>query len=351
MKKLSRNKARIRATAWLLLLWLLVPTAYAQECDNLAADAKRLYDTGMHPELIETLPTRLNACRPARDERAEALKYLISSYWHKDELELAEQRMIEFLRLRPNYLPRTGIDPSLFVEKYHFFKVSPKLKVSLGSQFFLYRLARSRSYAPWPQADYTQAYRFALSPGAELQLTWYPVRFLGLAVGAGYNRMSYERHIPGPDEVQINYYEQADQLLVPLMLVLDLPLTRRIYPSLMLGLEYQQLRTATGEITISKGNINNEVLEYYLNDLSPQRQLRNVALRAGMRLNYRVNSFLIHAEVAYAQASEPYTTDTKYAFPRAVTDFYYIDDDFRLASLRLGVGLSYVFSNHIKIRY
>ncbi len=321
-------------------------------CGNLIVDARQLYKDGLYEEVVKVLKNGLSNCSLSGSDKAEAYKLMAASDYAMDELEEGDEYMIRFFKKKPNYLAKKGIDPSFFIEAFPKFKLSPKFTIYTDIAVPRYEIARSKVYAMWDAADYEQPYSTNSFPIPTVGIQWYPFRYFSLKIGISYNEFVYRREIIALEKVKLTYEEEAKSIGLPFSFNIDFPINKRVYPSLYFGMTLQRVFEVDADIAREfLGGKAPPARKLNGVDVSSRRNMINATQNIGIRLNYKVNNFIFHADVSYARPVLMYTNDEKYSEIRFINEYYYMDDDFWVSQTNFSFGLSYVFSNHIKLKY
>jgi len=145
----------------LLIIGHLAPAFSQSECVFSLQRAERLYQQGN----LEEIPGLLINCIEKgfnRDERLTAYKLLIQSYLYDDQLELADQIMLEFLGHYPEY-ELTPADQAEFEQLFHSYETKASWSVSIsGGGVFSFPY----TFEPFgPYSTETSTWDYANGPG------------------------------------------------------------------------------------------------------------------------------------------------------------------------------------------
>ncbi len=145
----------------LLIIGHLMPVFSQSECVFSLQKAERLYQQGN----VEEIPGLLNECIEkgfSRDERLTAYKLLIQSYLYDDQLDIADQKMLEFLNHYPEY-ELTPADQDEFAQLFHSYETKASWSVSIsGGAVFTFPYT-TEPFGPYPTA--TSVWDYSSGPG------------------------------------------------------------------------------------------------------------------------------------------------------------------------------------------
>ncbi len=120
------------------LLCVVSIAAFAQEsCSDQLRLAQRRYENG----LLEDIPNLLNGCLNkgfTREEKSNAYKLLIQSYIFSNNMAMADEVMLRFLRDFPKY-SISPTDHKEFIDLYNTYRTEPimKIEAKLGMNYSL----------------------------------------------------------------------------------------------------------------------------------------------------------------------------------------------------------------------
>src|SRR5687768_12075737 len=110
-------KASLYSIAILLLLLMISCTSSFAQTDTCITNLKKAntyFEEGNHDAVIRLLNSSLSYCQLGKDEKIQAHKLLILSYYAIDNLEAADKSAANIMKLDPNYKPdKFKDDPKL----------------------------------------------------------------------------------------------------------------------------------------------------------------------------------------------------------------------------------------------
>lgn len=342
----------------LLLVFIVVGFATIEsvaqkKCDDLIVRSLQKYKDGLYDDMVNELVAGYRSCNLSGQEKREALKLLSAANYAMDELEEGNKYLISFLKKEPNYIPQKGIDPTPFIEAFPKFRISPKFSVHAKIGLVENFVDRTLTQKVWERADYSKPYEVEPSFQANFGIQWYPFRNVFFALGIEYSEVKFARYISAENVARITYEEEANSVAVPVRIGFDIPIHKRIYPTVMLGFTASGLGKAEADLKLDYLSDENNPPSANLNnvDISSLRTPFNLSLDVGGKLNLRHKNLIYSLEYSYSYPLLTYNQGSSYNYAAFLTDYYYADDTFSIHRSTLQFGISYIFTNHIKFKY
>jgi len=207
----------------------------AQDCIFKLQEAEKLYTQG----LIEEIPELLDSCIQkgfSKDEKLQALKLIILAHLFDDNLEEADNKMYNFLRLYPEY-EITPADPAEFVQLFESYNVLPRFSVGVHMGTSLSLIQVLEPFGTHNLYNSERKYSFTgvpLTVGVNLHRLLFDNFELNLEMNFStckfeYNNENYSGF------GNINYNESQSRIDMPLSCTYDIG-NKRIKPYLRLGI-------------------------------------------------------------------------------------------------------------------
>lgn len=121
MQKVNRL---LQLTSFILLMFCALQTKAQTACTQTLRQARTVFDEGR----IHELESLLGGCIKngfSDEERTEAYRLLILSYIYLDEIEKADNAMLELLKFNPGFEINTQADPAELINLYNTFRTKP----------------------------------------------------------------------------------------------------------------------------------------------------------------------------------------------------------------------------------
>ena len=343
----------MRKLIFILIITIFPATLLAQqECAYVLVEAQEMFDAG----LIETIPDKLAECLVSgftKEEQVQAYKLIILSYLFDDNIENADELMLQFLTNYPAYEP-VATDPREFVVLMETYDRDPVLMIGggIGANFTLPIPTLLQGINDF--VDHDGDYAFG---GAGFHFSFQLERRLldklvlsGELIFAN-NRFDY--YLDDDDDIiipsaeitdfsLIEYYETQNSLRLPVSLFYEFTSTN-FKPYIRLGLSPGMLLTASGESVrkyIETTTIKYDDIEVANIDLIDGRRVINLWAFAGAGFNYKVGPGNFFMDVRYyANLFNQVRPGTKsFMFQELIWSQYYVSDKFLLNNFGFTVG-------------
>jgi hypothetical protein len=127
-------------------------------------------------------------------------------------------------------------------------------------------------------------------------------------------------------------------------------------PIVIAGIYYSEVLNPTAAISVTDPDTTKTglPLQESIKGISMKdfRAKNNYGFLCGLGVNYYLNRFTFSIEALYSEDIKKYTKNREFSLDNnLLTDFYYIDDDFKFRSLQFSLGISYTFLYQIKKKY
>ena len=349
MKKLSIILA-------FLTLGIIPVLAQGEECAFTLREAENLYSQGR----IENIPTMLEACIQSgfsSEDRLAAFKLIILCSLYNDEQEQAEGQMLDFLKKYPEY-ELTPTDPEEFGYLFQNYRTRPIFDYGLFVGLNSTHGSLLEPYSLFPNlGDDELRFRpdgFGL--GAGLVLNFYVTNSIQISVTPMYAQKKIR--LDHYDDVVLETYnkehfERQSYLDIPLSVTYDFDLGR-FKPFLRVGGQFGYLFEAkTSTTTIYLHSDGKKLYENSGPDedvyTAGNRNKINYSILAGAGVKLKIPKGYFYLDASYTIGLNLQNTGNRFEVDELTWKYQYIDPDFRVNSVMVGVGFVRSFFNPKRI--
>ena len=327
----------------LLIIGCLMPAFSQSECVFSLQRAERLYQQGN----LEEIPGLLINCIEkgfTRDERLTAYKLLIQSYLYDDQLELADQTMLEFLNQYPEY-ELTPVDQAEFEQLFHSYETKASWSVSItGGVVFSFPY----TFEPFgPYSTEVSSWDYSSGPGFRVGagLMKYLAPGFNLNAEIQYFRHEYNFTLTQEywsDFSETHYTETSSSIAIPVSVTYDFN-TGRLKPYLRAGLMANYMfKSALDPLRIYK---NGEFEDVTGSDLSmiEYRNPLSLYVITGTGLKYKIPyAGQLVLDIRFDIGLTRFASDEERFTPQELIFRYYDQDhDSRFNFLSVSLGWIY----------
>jgi len=341
----------------LIFLLAISNTIFAQKsCLNTLREAKELYEEG----LIDEIPELLSECMESgftRAQRIEAYKLIILAYLFDDDQLAAERTMDEFLRKFPEYEVMPN-DPVEFVYLLESYKTSSvySLNFTVGPVF-----SDQRILEPYTTTDFSITdVRTKISTGFFVNLGMSRNIGKSFFINVDLNYAFHNYEIEFSSETKLDDGSTVNQTTISAkekMKKADLPISfsynfgsGNINYVLRLGGVVSYITDVTLQPLRSQPGI--DVPSSTKIDIKENRQQLYYAAMAGIGLEYKVPRGFIVIDLRYHFGFQNMVIGAnRFANPELQSRYMYIDSDFALDYVSLGLGYHFSMYQSKKNRY
>ncbi len=330
-------------------LGLSMGSLYGQraESENACAKTLRSARSAYEQGRIEEVPDLVNKCLSSgfNDvERIEAYKLLILSHLYYDERAAAEDAMLRFLRIEPEYEINPVVDPPEFINLYNTFRTKPIFLIGgkAGGNLTFVNLQKNFSLDNTNNSTGTYTAQLGYQAGITADI---PLGNKGFSIGIEANFIG---HFYEYNKKQLGFSQllfQEEQLWgeVPLLARYSFGKgNTKYYVQLGGAVSYLISSEATVERVDSVDlEVGNRSVSGPSIDLSEQREVLNYSITGGVGV--RIKNVLGRG---YLLADLRYT----YGIPNIVNEearydntelqyrYLYVDNDFSLSNAFISIG-------------
>jgi len=319
------------------------------------------YEKGQFQQAVEYLSTHYNDKQYTTAEQQQAYKVLISSYHELDEIEKEMEFTRKFIKLDPIYTISYSSDPAPFVNAIEKFDISPRWSIRFGL-FGLNLMSPKveQTYNVWDINDLKSSY----SHGSSVTIINPEIVFhfndkYSIYSGVNLNFYGYGRKIRAQNSFSENYSETIVEIKVPLMFCYKYQLTKKTAVSGLIGGYVSNVGgsatiVASGKVSTTGYSTFNKIGDFNKSadiSLADTRNNTNYGGTFGFSAEYKPSRWSYSLTLTHSNDFRRYTKPLKYPLNTLTTDFYYVDDDLKLANWCLTLGVSYDLSFIIKQKY
>ncbi len=324
---------------------VIVNMAVAQEpCAIQLKEAQKMYEDGV----IEKVPSKLSSCLDKgfnRQQKVEALKLMVLCALYEGNGELANERMITFLKYDPEYEIDTEVDPKEFVELMDNFRTSALWTVGLHGGVNLTRIHVLQTFGVQDLSSYNGKYS---APELGLQVSFEVSRFitnrLDVRTGVSIMQKKFQYNANYVDVNNILIDEEQNFINIPLLFNYDITRTN-FRPFVMLGGAIGTMTRASGGYTRSYGEpVSRADATGPDIDLSPYRNQWNYWAVGGLGVKYKIPRGFIYGRAFFHYGlNNMAITNNRYSDPERLFKYYHVEHDFIQDNMVFEVGYSYSF--------
>jgi hypothetical protein len=340
------------AKAVLLALFLLFTSSSLKsqtDCSLVLENAEKLFEQG----IIEEIPSLLSDCIKSglnSAERERAQKLIILSYLFDNRIQQAENAMVEFLRINPEYRIQSG-DPAEFTSLFSRFRTFPYLSLGAFLGGNLTSATILTSYGPFDHNTGEGHY----SPLPEMQIGAAAFVFLTnrleLILESIYTRNSFSYTNLQYGFAEIYRNETHQKIEIPLSISYDLP-GERWHPYFRIGASYGLILTAQTSYRRSHMNNGPGSLTPLQSSNLNIRDRRNTSTLNGIMgagIKYQITRGFIFFDLRYSYGLSQLVTAENRWDQETVFRYYYADGDFVTDNLSFSLGYRYSFYKSRKL--
>ncbi len=129
-----KNVIRAILTFSLLLPFVVVQAQYEEEeneCVRILQKAQKAYEGGLIEKVDQMIRPCLEGNQLSKEDKMEGWKLIAMSHTYDGKDDLAEDAMLHFLKLDPEYQIQPGVDPKEFTDLYSNFHTDPLYTVGI----------------------------------------------------------------------------------------------------------------------------------------------------------------------------------------------------------------------------
>lgn len=331
-------------TGIFLLVFSFTANSQETSCSQVLKKAQATFDEGRIYQIEEMLtPCLENGF--SKPEKVAAYKLLTLTYLYFNEKAKAENAMMQFLKLEPEYEINPSIDPTEFINLYNSFRTSPALLVGLKAGVNGVDVDVKKNFNLDNSSIQRGQYRSL--PGYQVGLFLEKPLSQRLSVLTEVNFLNegYKYTDSLFDYASLVYEEKLSWLQVPVLFTFKFGNSKKIIPYASLGgtVNYllQAEAVANRKDKMDDGN-QREVLDRKF-DMKDQRNAFNfsVTLAAGLKIKDVIGRGYIFADFRYTRGLRNVVDgENRFSKPELIYDYLYLDNDILINSLQASLGYS-----------
>jgi hypothetical protein len=338
-----------------LILGIIPVFAQGEECAFTLREAENLYSQGR----IENIPEMLEDCIQrgfSSEDRLAAYKLIILCSLYNDEQEQAEDQMLDFLKKYPEY-ELTPTDPEEFGYLFRNYRTRPVFDYGLfvGLNYSHGSLVEPYSLLPNLSDDELRFRPDNFGLGAGLILNFYITNTIQVTITPMYAQKKIR--LDHYDDVvlgiyHIEHFESQSYIDIPLSVTYDFDLGR-FKPYLRAGGQLGYLfeaKTSTTTRYLQDGNV---LYENSGPDVdvhaAGNRNKFNYGILGGAGVKLKITKGYFYLDARYTVGLNLQNTGNRYEVDELTWKYQYVDPDFRMNTILVGIGFVRSFYNPKRI--
>ena len=335
-----------------ILLTVIPVILFSQEPES-CAEKLRAAQSNFSRGQIEKIHDLLSGCLRSgfkKEEELAAYKLLIQTYLLEDKITEADSAMLSFLKKNPEYII-SETDHSSFVNLYQNFNVNPVVMISLraGTNFPFITIIRENSTSGKPvksdfSADVTNLF---LSAEAKFRIG----KKLEAGAEIGYSQIEFRNTGQYLDFADFSYTEYQKRLEIPVNLT---------YEIITFASKFTAYGKAGAGAALNLSTTADAALYYndpFNQDKTGETLKRNdsrsfldIFIQLGGGIKYKIPKGHFFAEIRTNLGTLNQNSGGTMEINGDENHFYlYRDPDFRLNTLNINVGWTYIFYKPSKL--
>ena len=333
------------------------------ECARILRQAQKAYDDGLIEKVDQMLKPCLQSGQLSKDEQLDGYRLLALSKLYDGKDQEAEEAMLEFLRIDPEYELQPGVDPKEFSELYDNYHTSPLYTVGIFGGLNWARPQSYKEYGSYNLVDDKKAYSSNFGFQVGIRGTRYIYRGLNVHLDLAFmtSQFTYTHDIlesytqvdnnagdpPGSSVrgatkgVTVESVESQNAFVIPLSFSYTFMLQKQIRPYVMAGFETRMLIAASNSIT--KTYFDQDIAAVELSEIDDFKSHRNgttFSALFGVGAKYKITRGDLFFELKYNMGiSDQVSRDAvDVNDDQTLWNFYEQDNDFTLDNMMFNIG-------------
>lgn len=329
----------------LSILFLSVGLNAQENCATSLKKAQKYFETG-NIEAIEPLILNCIENGFSKDEKMQAYKLLINSNLYSDNLAKAEEYMLKFLKLNPEYQINKAIDGAEFIHLFQSYNTKPICLIGAGIGSNLSYIRVKETFSAYSLNQSNIQYK---SPGpglnAFVSLNIPILEDFNLNIDAQFVQNKFEYKNTSFNN-QIVLTETQTKISFPVSASYCIKKIGKFKAFSQLGVSPGILLSDNADITRTYlDNSHNEIAGSGINMLK-LRNKNSMDLMIGAGINYLLKkgqiSLLIRYDAGLSSIVEAKNKNEEYDL---IYKYNYIDPDFFMSNLSVRIGYYYPLYN------
>jgi hypothetical protein len=334
----------------IIIIILLLPSKILfsqQNCAVILKEAEKMFDGGV----IEDVPAILDDCLKngfSRDEKIRAYRLIIISFLFDDKKELADEYMLQLLKMEPEYEINQAVDPSEFVSLMEKFRTLPLYALGVFGGINYSNINPTELYGVHNVSQ--SKYEFSAGMGYQFGLRFNRYLFEGVECSAEFclAQSTFEYSDSVYSFAIVSFDEKQTRLDLPLSITYQLELNK-IKPFVRLGFNNSYTLNVFGtSIRKYTDNSHRDITGSDV-ELSAHRNRYTASVIGSIGAKYKIKRGDLFLELRYMHGLMNQTkVDARYTSPELIYKYFYIDNDFTLNNYLFCVGYTYSFYKPMK---
>ncbi len=340
----------LRLTILLFLLFFSL-VSWGQDCGQKLAQAERTYEAGRLDEIASILGNCFELEESAngfsKSEKQRAYHLLTRTYLYTDQIEEAENTLINLLSVEPEYQINYSSDPAEFVELLRKFRTTPIFSLGVVAGINITNVQVQNVFGlqntSISQGTYGTQPGFQLGLSADIPL----LKFIEFSPEVMLTQQSFTFKNAMFDYTELDMTELQTHLIIPLSFK-ALLIKGKTRPFVEAGITTSLLFSSEAEVARTFLPNIGEIVEREPQDQtismfdSNLRKTVNLSYFAGVGVRRKIKRAFISLSVRLGQTLENVVeTKNRYSNTDLIYRYGYLDDDFLLRNLQLNFRYLY----------
>ncbi len=351
-----KNKIISFERFFLLLFCLFGINTFSQtDCAKNLKRAKEFYAEGN----IEKMDELLSGCIEEgfnREEKIEARKLLVLAGLFDDDLDSADEQMEEFLKLDPEYQIEKGKDQIEFIKLYETFKTTPSYCIGVNGGGNYSMVNNNSSVNVFPSLNSSTNYHSLLGFYIGLRFKKQFSKHFSADMSLNYSSLTFQYDAETYDnEILQKMVERQNWLKLPVSFSYMF-LKGKLQPYVGVGATFGYMLSANQVIDMSYSETAQNPLASTNRNVNLTQQNRRERLNFWYNglvgVMYKIPQSYICLDISYQiNPLQQVNPETRYDNSEDIFETSYVDDDFYLDNLSIGVSYLYCFYNPKKKKH
>lgn len=331
------------------------------ECVRTLAKAQKAYDDGLIEKIDQMLLPCLQSEQLSNDEKQQGYRLLAMAKLYDGKDQEAEEAMLAFLKIDPEYQLQPGVDPKEFSELYGNYHTSPLYTIGLfmGPNFAMAK--PYKEYGAYNTSTDKKEYKSNVGFQVGFRVTRYIYKGLNVHLDLGFMQsgFTYTQDIlesytnvdltdPTPSSptkgVTIESRENQSSLILPLTFSYTFLEQKQIRPYAIVGFETRFLLSASNSLL--KTYFDQDIAAVEVAEVEGFKDSRNSLsfsgiFGAGAKLKIPRGDIFLEGKYNLGISDQVKRDEVPVNEDVRLWNFYQADNDFTLDNLMFNVGYTY----------
>jgi hypothetical protein len=316
-------------------------TLVTSSCSQKLKEMVKNYEQGYLTDILSALSECINSGFTT-NEKLQAYRLIILTFLFLDEQEKAKSMMYTLLKSEPDYKPNKALDPIEFINLYNSYSVLPYLNLGVSGGTNLTSPSILQSYSVANSEKQPTVYTPGLSFNFGLVSDILVVNGLFVTVEGQYQSRIFSSSTQVLNSSINQSLESQTAVAVPLGVKYVFG-KAKIKPYIRAGFATEFLIGANNEIKrVNSQNTNQTEFAGAPVDVLKQRSRLNLSVLAGLGVTYKVGYGYLFLDIRglYGLSNLAIPGKRYNFFKEQISNYGYIENDFKLNQLQLNVGYS-----------